>query len=169
MRNEGEGHQKSRLPKVARDGMRETDGRQKIDGEWFFVDIPLFHSRVFCFVGSRGRMLETAKEGIAKSGEEDWGCVAQYVENWIYEHGKGDGHTNGDSFGLEGTGIIRIKEMEIGTLPHMLVLNHESLHCALAIMDWVGVVEGSARECLCYTHEYIFGQLMEKMRERTGG
>lgn len=138
-----------------------------IKDQWFFVGIPIFHSRVFCFVGSRKKMMESAYAGIANFGLEDGADCSRYVEEYFFKKGT-DTQPIGEFFCREGTSYIRIDRMYVGALEDMLVLNHECLHVANAILTWIRLNEEANIEGLCYTHEFIFGEIMKQMMASKG-
>lgn len=159
-----DGFQKSGLPNVERD-TKETS--LTIKDKWFFVDVPIFNSRVFCFVGSREKMKETAYAGIASFNQEDGAECTKFVEDYVDRNGPEYNET-GDSFGKYGNCYIRISTMYVGALHDMLVLNHECLHVANAILQEIGLEDGQNKEGLCYTHQFIFGELMKQMMASKG-
>lgn len=149
-----ETHQKCGLPIVQREPV-------SLLNKWAFVDIPLFHARVFLFVGSMSDMRQTARSCIRDFEQSDSDDVAMFIENYCDSHCDCL-HTNGDAFGQEGTAFIRVSSLSLNVLDDVLVLNHECLHAALGILDWVGIESKGEHETLCYTHEFIFGRAMKE-------
>lgn len=157
-----EANQKTTLPKVKWDQVEANGKNLTIENQWFFMDVPIFCSRVFCFVGTREKMKETAYAWIAGYGQEDAADCAKCVEEYVDRNGPENCET-GDAFGQNGTMYIRLNTMYLGALQDVLVLNHECLHAANAILCNIGLEDGPDIEGLCYTHQFIFGELMKEM------
>ena len=157
-------NQKSGLPVVA-SGNGETN--LTIADRWFMVDVAIFNSRVFCFVGTRKSMRDTAYAGISALGQVDAADRAKFVEEYAERNGP-EFFETGDTFGEGGNAYIRISKMYVGALDDILVLSHECLHSAIGILRNAGIEEGGEQEVLCYTHQYILGEFMKQMLMYTG-
>lgn len=132
----------------------------KLENQWFFLDVEIFHSRVFVFVGTRKDMAKTAEATIRdKFHQHDAKKLANFVRH-KFEGRWGQHCTNGDSFGFLGNVFIRLDSMTTGNIFDILIFNHECLHAANQILRYIELREDDNIEGLCYTHEYIFGKLM---------
>ena len=135
-------------------------------GTWGLVRCELWHSNVLFCIGSRLDMKENALEMIHKVSNglsDEWqNRACSYVCNWINDHGL-ESDTDGDAFGFDGTGFIRMDNFTLGKLDDIVVLSHECLHVANAILRYVGLREDDNIEGLCYTHEYIFSNILKQL------
>lgn len=129
---------------------------------WFFLDVPIFHSRVFLYVGDDNGMMRTAESYIAELGHDDARMLGEYVKGELQKRTDEDYDTDGLSFGFNGNAFIRVSRLRTGNLDDLLLLNHECLHAANAILRHIELREDSNIEGLCYTHEYIVGGFLKQ-------
>lgn len=146
------------------DNSQEVSGKLEIQDKWFYVPVDIFHVKVFLFVGSLMEMGLSVKSGLEQFNLPDYDEIVKFVRGHVEANLQNDdGSNNGDAFGDGGIAFIRLNKMEVGNIDDVLLLVHESLHVASAILDYVGIEEGKNKECLCYTHEYVLSRLMSQM------
>lgn len=149
------------------DNTLDTSINSFFSTQWFYVPVDIFHVKVFLFVGSLMEMGLSVKSGLEPFNLPDYDDIVKFVRGHVEANIQNDdGSNNGDAFGDGGIAFIRLNKMELGNLDDVLLLMHESLHVASAILDYVGIEEGKNKECLCYTHEYVLRKLMSQMEEK---
>ena len=141
------------------------------NGSWHRLNVDIYHTKVFVFIGQRFEMVETVQSYLEKAMMEDGVRegdpklkLAIKVENFLLNLWNGrmdDDGTDGDSILYDGVGFfIRVSKFEKGNFKHLLTLSHECLHIAAQTLKVVGVRDEESYEALCYLHEYIFGELV---------
>ena len=142
-----------------------------LDGDWFYLNVEMYHSKVLVFVGSRAEWASIGADALRERfglGDEEAKDIVSYIKTFC--EGRSDGQSiDGDAIGYDGVSLIRVNSMVTGNMQDILRFNHECLHVAYRILKYVGIEETYNNEAICYLHEYIFGKLMEQMLEKGVG
>ena len=143
---------------------------KSLKGTWGIVRCDLWHSTVVFYIGSRFDMKENAHEMIPKVNKglsEEWEeNTVDSICDWLHRHmSSSTSSTYGDAFCNGGNFFIRLDDFILGNLDDITYLSHECLHVANGILRHVGLREDDNIEGLCYTHEYIFSNILKQLMD----
>lgn len=137
---------------------------KSLEGQWFYLKVEIFPFRVFCFVGSRRAMTDSALQAMRdKFKQPDYKYLNSFFAKGVITGWENEDESCDESFGRGSVGFIRMTHMDVCNIDNILALNHECLHTADRMMIFAGISEGTPRECLSYTQEYIAGKILKMM------
>lgn len=136
-------------------------------GEWFSCRLDVWNYDVFLFIGTPKEMLDSLSN--PKGGKELPLTIPErrFLSDYLQNQRELDTPPHrGDAFGQPNFAFIRLDDYRMGDSEDQLILIHQALHIANAIVHDIGISGDYNAECVAYTQECILRQLQAKITER---
>ena len=140
---------------------------QDLRCEWFSCRLDVWNYDVFLFIGKPREMLDSLSN--PKGGKEPPLTIPEriFLSDYLKKQKELDTPPhNGDAFGQPNFAFIRLDDYRMGDSEDQLILIHEALHIANAVVHDIGISGDYNAECLAYTQECLLRQLQAKILER---
>ena len=140
---------------------------QDLRGEWFSCRLDVWNYDVHMFIGTPNEMRDSLSN--PKGGKEPPLTIPEriFLSDYLKKQKELDTPPhNGDAFGQPNFAFIRLDDYRMGDSEDQLILIHEALHIANAVVHDIGISGDYNAECLAYTQECLLRQLQAQMLER---